>query len=115
MIIYRFLQSRWVSLIMLGLLCGVGLALYRLRPSLNVVWREDRALNDLRNRTNSLPAVGETILEREAKTRLNYKLPDENVVFVYEKTAEIVPPPTQIEANWHKWWRLYIVGSAPKP
>lgn len=42
-----------------------------------------------------------------ARQRLNYKLPDETVVFVYksEKAGTIAPPQESVEVrpNWRKW------------
>lgn len=43
-----------------------------------------------------------------ARGRLNWRAPDETVVFVYksEKSDTIVPPQTTPDArsNWQKWW-----------
>jgi len=43
-----------------------------------------------------------------ARDRLNYKRPDETVVFVYksEKSGIIAPPqaPTDDRPNWRRWW-----------
>ncbi len=45
-------------------------------------------------------------LDRLARLQLNYKKPDENVVFVYERGGASSPSPTPIvkrEKNWLEW------------
>lgn len=55
-------------------------------------------------------------LERQARLKLNYKLPDEQVAFVYKDTSEKkLAPAEEFKAslaampNWKKWW-YYVLG-----
>lgn len=55
-------------------------------------------------------------LERQARLKLNYKLPDEQVAFVYQDknsqtTPAAVPFAEQLKkmSNWKKWW-YYLLG-----
>lgn len=55
-------------------------------------------------------------LERQARLKLNYKLPDEQVAFVYkDATAKKIAAEPTLEAklaampNWKKWW-YYLMG-----
>lgn len=108
------LNSRWLSVVLILLLVLTSLAIYRLQPSLRALRQEEKALDELRERNvKTSEANIQVNLEREAKARLNYKLNDENVAFVYERKAEVVQTITAIEPNWRKWWRIYILGQQP--
>jgi cell division protein FtsB len=54
-------------------------------------------------------------LERQARMKLNYKLPGEEVAFVYKDTSVKTPPPGEFKnklsemPNWKKWW-YYLLG-----
>src|SRR5258708_893694 len=54
-------------------------------------------------------------LERQARLKLNYKLPDEKVAFVYKDTSVKKSPEPDFKAqiaqmpNWKKWW-YYLLG-----
>ena len=55
-------------------------------------------------------------LERQARLKLNYKLPDEEVAFVYKDTSvKTSAPVPEFKAhmsempNWKKWW-YYLLG-----
>ena len=55
-------------------------------------------------------------LERQARLKLNYKLPDEQVAFVYKDTGiKIASVSKDFKAqlsempNWKKWW-YYLLG-----
>src|SRR5579872_3769505 len=55
-------------------------------------------------------------LERQARLELNYKLPDEQVAFVYKDTSvKTTAPAPGIQSqiaqmpNWKKWW-YYLLG-----
>lgn len=52
-------------------------------------------------------------LERQARLKLNYKEPGEEVVFIYNSTASSQPeaPGKRIKAmaNYRKWWQ-YLLG-----
>jgi cell division protein FtsB len=53
-------------------------------------------------------------LERQARLKLNYKMPDEKVVFVYEKTASSQPESLEEKIgqmeNYQKWF-YYVLGN----
>ncbi len=58
----------------------------------------------------------DSYLERQARLKLNYKLQDEHVAFVYKDAeAKKVSPEPKIEdkisdmPNWKKWW-YYLMG-----
>ncbi|MEK9157620.1 MAG: hypothetical protein AAB638_00340 [Patescibacteria group bacterium] len=55
-------------------------------------------------------------LERQARLKLNYKLPDERVAFIYKDTSTKVTPQAEEfknslsdMPNWKKWW-YYLFG-----
>ena len=53
-------------------------------------------------------------LERQARLKLNYKMPDEQVAFVYKDTStkespKNTGPNLQDLPNWKKWW-YYLLG-----
>jgi cell division protein FtsB len=58
-------------------------------------------------------------LERQARLKLNYKLPDEQVAFVYKDTgtkdaAKVANgPDLKNLPNWEKWW-YYLTGYRPR-
>lgn len=55
----------------------------------------------------------ESYLEKQARLKLNYKAPDEEVFFVYRGGADAPPEPqgTQPETPfWLRWWR-HLVGT----
>ncbi len=58
----------------------------------------------------------DSYLERQARLKLNYKLPDEQVAFVYQDAnAKKVLPEEKTKdkiaqmPNWKKWW-YYLLG-----
>ena len=60
--------------------------------------------------------ASDAYLERQARLKLNYKLPDEQVAFVYKDTSTKVASPsvefknTLLDMpNWKKWW-YYLLG-----
>ena len=60
--------------------------------------------------------ASEAYLERQARLKLNYKLPDEQVAFVYKDTSvKIASPSQEFKAHlaempsWKKWW-YYLLG-----
>ena len=60
--------------------------------------------------------ASDAYLERQARLKLNYKLSDEQVAFVYKDTSvKIASPSEEFEAklaempNWEKWW-YYLRG-----
>lgn len=60
--------------------------------------------------------ASDAYLERQARLKLNYKLPDEEVAFVYKDTSiKVTPPAEEFKVklaslpNWQKWW-YYLLG-----
>ena len=60
--------------------------------------------------------ASDAYLERQARLKLNYKLPDEQVAFIYKDTRVKVTPPAEVfkntlaqMPNWKKWW-YYLLG-----
>ena len=88
----------------------------------------DAQVKDLQSRANefennnqflassSAYFASDAYLERQARLKLNYKLPDEQVAFVYKDTSVKVASPSQEfktqlaeMPNWKKWW-YYLRG-----
>ncbi len=66
--------------------------------------------------SSSVYFASDAYLERQARLKLNYKLPDEQVAFVYKDTSvKIASPSQEFKAqlaempNWKKWW-YYLLG-----
>lgn len=55
----------------------------------------------------------DSFLERQARLKLNYKLPDEKVVFVYDVAASgqqwTFQDELRVMENYRKWW-YYLLG-----
>ena len=115
------LQSRWTTVIALGLAVLLGMRLLNLRPGLISVEKEKSVLEnqvaELRRAQDALEkdrsvASSDAYLERQARLKLNYKKPDEQVVFIYQdqynsatSTAPVVPE----VPRWKQWWQ-YLWG-----
>ena len=66
--------------------------------------------------SSSMYFASDAYLERQARLKLNYKLQDEHVAFVYKDAeAKKVSPEPKIKdkisemPNWKKWW-YYLLG-----
>ena len=88
----KILQSKWFGLVPGLALLGLGFSLYQLYHSYQAVGLEANNLQakiaQAQKATAALAqqnanADNPAFLERQARLRLNYKKPDENVVFVY--------------------------------
>lgn len=93
--------------------------IFKLQPSLNIVRREVDNLNqkiaETEKELSELKKLGDyfksaAYLEREARLKLNYKKPGENVVFVYRNQPLQNPAginnttkPSSVLPNWRKW------------
>ncbi len=60
--------------------------------------------------------ASDAYLERQARLKLNYKLSDEQVAFIYKDMSVKVTPPAEVfkntlaqMPNWKKWW-YYLLG-----
>ena len=116
------LNSKWLSL---SLIVLIGWLVFSL-PVLNARWDKlEKTLSDLNQKIGDAEKnkaylekftayfKSPEFLEKEAKARLNYKLPDENVVFVFRNlnSKSVVETGKNIDQapNYKKWW-YYIRG-----
>ncbi len=119
------LQRKILTVGLLMLLVWLGYKSWQIR-----VQRLDMKvqLTDLESRTDDLERnnqflasssayfASDAYLERQARLKLNYKLPDEQVAFVYKDTSvKVASPSEEFEAklaempNWKKW-AYYLWG-----
>ena len=119
------LQSKWftaVILVMVGFFC---ISIIKLSPPLIKVGKELKNINQKIDETKEgsleLERLGnylqsDAYLERQARLQLNYKKPDEKVVYVYRNTSVKVQN-NNVEArktngnffsNLAEWWRYLI-------
>ena len=91
------LQSRWFTLAAVAVIGLVGMSLFKIVPSAEVAFQEkenlDQKISGLKQSSQEIEKLGDYLksdayLERQARIKLNYKKPDESVVFVYKKPAE---------------------------
>lgn len=93
----KFFQSKWITT---GLVIGIGyllLALVRIQPDFVSVRREitnvSQKISELEREREETERLAEyfqssAYLEKQARIKLNYKKPGENVVYIYRKTPE---------------------------
>ncbi|MBI2062782.1 MAG: septum formation initiator family protein [Candidatus Yanofskybacteria bacterium] len=96
------LQSRWFSGVILLIIVFFLFSIIKFEPSLVAVNRE---LSNINKKIDEAEKVGlelkklgdylksDAYLERQARLKLNYKKPDEKVVFVYQN------PKTNMQSN----------------
>jgi len=91
------LQSKWFTAVILIVLGFFLVSVIKLEPPLAAVRKELKNLNqkidEAEKSSLELEKFGDYLksnayLERQARLKLNYKKPDEKVVFVYTKTTE---------------------------
>ncbi|MEX1064147.1 MAG: septum formation initiator family protein [Candidatus Paceibacterota bacterium] len=122
----RILQSPlFTVLALVGLIFFLSL-IVKLYPSLVTVQKEVGNLNDkiaeVEGERSELEKLEEyfrssAYLERQVKAKLNYKKPDENVVFVYRNEYNQEPAETaskdkekpRLPSNFEKWFQ-YLLG-----
>jgi len=113
------LQSRWFTFLAVIVIGFFLLSIIKLKPSLETVSQEvnnlDQKIAEAQNDLSELQKLGDyfkgvVYLEREARLKLNYKNPGENVVFVYKNQHAQSPAkpddttkPSLILPNWQKW------------
>lgn len=119
------LQRKILTIGLCGLLVWLGYRGWQIRSQradANVQLKDlESRVADLENNNNFLASssayfASDAYLERQARLKLNYKLPDEQVAFVYKDTSVKVASPskefkTQLTQmpNWKKWW-YYLLG-----
>ena len=121
----KLLKSRVVLMALFALVVWLGLVVLNVklqRDRLQAALREVQAKIGSTERSNKFLAKfsgylgSDVYLEKQARLKLNYKAPDEEVVFVYRDGASETPRPrnaqeTSVETPfWLKWWR-YIVDT----
>jgi len=116
------LYSKWLSLLLIVLVGWLAFSL----PVLNARWTEfektlsslNQKIGDAEKNKNYLEKFmayfkSPEFLDKEARAKLNYKFPDESVVFVFRDSNSklIVEAGKSIDQapNYKKWW-YYILG-----
>lgn len=103
---------------------GVGfliMSLIKIEPALLTIRKElknlDKKIAEVRQSTFELERLGsylksDAYFERQARLKLNYKKPDEKVVYIYttetQNGAEILKKDQTIKKslkNWQRWWQ----------
>lgn len=119
----KLLSSKLVTPLLLLAIIFVGFGAYRVREENREV---GRSVSDLGNKVENVKKDNEyfqklssyfrsdAFLEKEARAKLNYKMPDEEVVFVYKDVNKKSPEPKSEEksGNLPKWkkWLNYLRG-----
>jgi hypothetical protein len=112
----QILQSRWFTAVVGAIVVFFLVSILKLEAPLATVRREigniGQKINDLNKASATLEKTkayyeSEAFLERLLRLKLNYKKPDENVVFVY-KNKYNQNSDNSVESgkdlkNWQKW------------
>ncbi len=118
--IRRLLYSGWFTIGGVGVLIALGVMLARRAPEFAAVTREVRhiqgnvdqvrqAQEELKRKQAYYQSAG--YLEQQARIRLNYKKPGEQVVYIYRTASqqqEAVAAPKPL-TNLKLWW-YYLIG-----
>ena len=92
----HFLQTKWFTVLALGLVAFLGVAVWRQEPSNQAIERRvdnlQNEIADLNERNSELVSLEEyfksdAYLEKEAKLKLNVRRPDENVVLIKSENS----------------------------
>jgi len=121
----KFLHSKIFSFLIFIFILWMALSLIELKSEKDLV---DKEISDLEAKIESIDTSNQKLekssayfespsyLEREARIKLNYKAPDEEVYFVYKNTeAQNTSESLEFEdilsnmTNFMKWF-YYIVG-----
>lgn len=97
------------------------MSLIKIEPALLTIRKElknlDKKIAEVRQSASELERLGtylnsDAYFERQAKLKLNYKKPDEKVVYVYttktQNRAETLKKSQTTQGalkNWQKWWQ----------
>ncbi len=119
------LQRKTLVIVLAALLVWLGYGSWQVRDQrtgmdVQVKDLESRAADLEQNNkflaSSSAYFASDAYLERQARLKLNYKLADEQVAFVYKDTSvKIASPSKEFKAqlaempNWKKWW-YYLLG-----
>ncbi len=119
------LQHKIITIGLAALLVWLGFRSWEIRAQRadtnSQVEDLESRVTDLRRNNQFLASssayfASDAYLERQARLKLNYKLPDEQVAFVYKDTSVKVFSSSQEfktqlaeMPNWKKWW-YYLLG-----
>ena|SRR3989344_1569967 len=118
----RFLQSKWITVAGLLVLALLVLGSIRRQPASDALQREEDRIKsktaELREQREEFEdkkafLQSQAFLEREARLKLNYKKPGEEVVFVYhtaEDSESEVTPLAKSASNLSLWLN-YLLGN----
>ncbi|MBI2063680.1 MAG: septum formation initiator family protein [Candidatus Yanofskybacteria bacterium] len=125
------LQSKWFTAVISVVLGFFLISVIKLKPPLAMVGRElgnlNHKIDEAEKNSLELEELSDYLksnayLERQARLKLNYKKPDEKVVFVYRKTGETMLLSqtdlsvgqaqkffeSKLMANLKSWWGYLI-------
>lgn len=121
----KILQSGWFTAITVVIVGFLLISLIKIEPALITTHKElknlDKKIAEVEQSASELERLGDYLksdayLERQARLKLNYKKPDERVVYVYQKTTEAQnsqeirkKPENKLIMNLKSWWG-YLVG-----
>ena len=118
------MKSKWLAVIIIAGIGWFGLSLIKVRVQKGMVIKEVQGLEakiqNLEEDNSNLKKFVEYVknpwfIEKEARLKLNFKVPGEEVVFVYPDSNLSSPPPGDFQKrlaripNWMKWV-YYILG-----
>lgn len=93
------LQSRWFAVAAMVMLGFLAISFMRIQPAIVEVRKEhenlENKITEIKESNFERERLGEYLLttaylEHQARLKLNYKKPDEKVVYVYSKDANVV-------------------------
>ncbi len=105
---------------LLGAVAFLFVSLFKLEPPLTASYREIKNLDqkiseakDSLSKANQLSAYFSSYayLERQARLKLNYKKPDENVVYVYKRNIASASAESKINGDLSKDKTLKNIGA----
>lgn len=106
----------WVFII-IGVVTAVrtGTNVYRLWKAGDQVIEQQKAVEQAKAENDRLKkelsrVSDPAVIEKEARDKLGYGRPGETIVIIpqSESTKSQIPSSKKEEANWRKWWDLYI-------
>jgi len=118
------MKSKWLAVIIIAGIGWFGLSLIRVGVQKGMVIKEVRGLEakiqNLEKDNSNLKKFVEYVknpwfVEKEARLKLNFKAPGEEVVFVYPDSGFPNPSPDDFQKrlaripNWMKW-TYYVLG-----
>lgn len=119
----QFLHRKYVTPILVVILVWLGFQVWKIHDQRNLARNQvtdlESKISDIQSDNQFLASSSayfssDAYLERQARLKLNYKMPDEGVAFVYPDTSTKVASasqPIQVGTlpNWKQWW-YYLLG-----